>query len=769
MAAPSKNSAFPPYPTNNPHRSFPSQNHPSYTSQYHASAPTSAPATSPFTPSYDGIAELSPHVRGTYTSLSPHGAPLFNAELHAHQLSIQEKGLGYQYASLPSSSEEEETYGDFSPTYATAPTSSTATTPFSQTPEKNIRYPYYSTENQIWESGELFTPTSFAPYQDGRTSVTYHTTTSPSINTPTTIHKGQEKGGYYIGTPSTPPSPLHPHVSSPDLTTPTTEACARYRSALETPLTPLYFQPSSPVVTSPMSEGASEFGGVPVGEIENEEASEVVHRLMADQEGTSRFPASLTGWAGFETATGEENYTSPGRKGDELISPRTTTHTFPTQETPQYAETPSPLAPAYISPLTSPPVRRIYTNSNAYRTFVPPPGPSSPPPPAPRLPLPEPRYSEDYSFNPDDAHVERARQLLEEHMKNRWGSVLSANRALQSITGTSGMGSVNSSRAPVETAAATLMHIKNRVPPPRPLLPGFGTPMQAMQRMQAERAGRGRSLRVIYEEHFERPNVRAEELCSLSIHAVSGSFGSNNCNSGGSGGSGSGSQSGKLQNELLAHFTASESGPALQFVEINIPNPTGAYHRHPFERWAFFVIAIPMVCGPGGVDKGFVGSWERGSLFIAAPLREVGGEGKAVQDVLGDGRGCLRRDFVFGPGVAQRVEFWDKYGRWVDVGRGAGGEWLCAEVEGVEGRMEGWVGGEGVLEEGGRRDVERWGRVRRAMGGGVCRIVTRVFEREGRVEGGRRKEREGDGGDWEREGVRVVEGGSSVKKRRRER
>ncbi|OBT49586.1 hypothetical protein VE04_10238, partial [Pseudogymnoascus sp. 24MN13] len=411
-----------------------------------------------------------------------------------------------------------------------------------------------------------------------------------------------------------------------------------------------------------MSEAGSEFGGVQVGEVENKDASEVVHRLMADQEGTSRFPASLTGWTGFETPA-EEKSRQGGAEGEELISPRTTTtHTFKPQETPQYAETPSPLAPAHkhTSPLTSPPVRRTYQNSNAYRHFVPPPGPLSPLPPAPRLPLPEPRYSEDYSINADDLHVARARDLLEEHMKNRWGSVLSANQALQAITGTTGLGSsVNSSKAHMETAAATLMHIKNRVPQPRPLLPGFGTPMQAMQRVQAERGGRGRSLRVVYEEYFSRPGARAVELCSLSIHAVSGSFG----NSTSGGGGGHNSQPAKLQNELLAHFTASEGGTAIQFVEIDIPNPTGSYNRHPFERWAFFAIAVPMVCGPGGVDKGFVGSWERGSIFIAAPLREVAGEGKAVQDVLGDGRGCLRRDFVFGPGVAHRVEFWDKYGR----------------------------------------------------------------------------------------------------------
>ncbi|OBT47040.1 hypothetical protein VE00_02406, partial [Pseudogymnoascus sp. WSF 3629] len=679
MAAPSKNRAFPPYPANAPPRSFPPQYHPGYTPQYHSFAPKSATTTSPFSASYDGIAELSPHVRGTYTSPSPHGAPLFNAELHAHQLSLQEQDLSYQYSPSPSALSEEETYGDFSPTYATDPPSTARTTPLSQTPEYHLlSHPCHNTSPQTWESGELFTPTAFTGYHDERTPVNYLTTTSPTAATPTTIHQGQEKGGYYIGTPSTPPSPLHPHVSSPDLTTPTTEARARYRSVLETPLTPLYFQPSSPAVTSSMSEGGSSIGGVPVGEVENNEASEVVHRLMADQEGTSKFPTSLTEWTGFEIPTEEEKSgQGGGRKGDKLISPRTTTHTFPTQETPQYAETPSPLAPAYTSPITSPPVRRTYTNSNAYRNFVPPPNPSSPLPPAPHLPLPSPRYSEDYSINPDDANVARARQLLEEHMKNRWGSVLSANQALQSITGTTGLGGVNSSRAPVETAAATLMHIKNRVPPPRPLLPGFGTPMQVMERMQAERVGRVRSLRAIYEDYFSRPDAKAVELCSLSIHAVSGSFGNSS--------SGSCSpQPAKLQNELLAHFTASEGATAIQFVEIDIPNLMGGYHRHPFERWAFFVIAVPMVCGPGGVDRGFVGPWERGSMLIAAPLREVTGEGKVVQDVLGDGRECWRRDFVFGPGVAGRVEFWNKYGRWVDAGRGAGGKWLCAEVEGVE-------------------------------------------------------------------------------------
>ncbi|KFY70777.1 hypothetical protein V499_08956, partial [Pseudogymnoascus sp. VKM F-103] len=215
-------------------------------------------------------------------------------------------------------------------------------------------------------------------------------------------------------------------------------------------------------------------------------------------------------------------------------------------------------------------------------------------------------------INADDLHVARARQLLEEHMKSRWGSVLSANQALQAITGTTGLGSsVNSSKAHMETAAATLMHIKNRVPQPRPLLPGFGTPMQVMQRVQAERVGRGRSLRVVYEEYFSRPGARAVELCSLSIHAVSGSFG--NAISGGSGGSST--QPAKLQNELLAHFTASEGGTAIQFVEIGIPNPTGSYNRHPFERWAFFAIAVPMVCGPGGVDKGAGCPWGREGVF----------------------------------------------------------------------------------------------------------------------------------------------------------
>ncbi|KFZ03254.1 hypothetical protein V501_09400, partial [Pseudogymnoascus sp. VKM F-4519 (FW-2642)] len=344
MAAPSKNPAFPPYPANNPHRPFPSQNYPAYTSQYHASVPTSAPTTSPFPTSHDGLAELSHHGFGAYTSPSPHGVPLFNAELHAHQLNLQERDLSYQHTSSPSSSEEE-IYGDFSPTYATAPPSSTATTPFSQTPEYHLSHPCHNFPPQTWESGNPFAPSTFTPHHEERTPVTYLTTTSPTTSTPTPIHPGQQKGPAYIGTPSTPPSPLHPHISSPDLTTPTTEALARYRNAQDTPLTPLYYQ-TSPAVTSPVPEAGSEFGGVPVGEVENKDANEVVHRLMADQEGTSRFPASLTGWTGFEIPAGEENHTNPGREGEELISPRTTTtHTFKPQETPQYAETPSPLAP----------------------------------------------------------------------------------------------------------------------------------------------------------------------------------------------------------------------------------------------------------------------------------------------------------------------------------------------------------------------------------------------------------------------------------------
>ncbi|ELR06779.1 hypothetical protein GMDG_02217 [Pseudogymnoascus destructans 20631-21] len=596
MAAPSKNRASSPYTANNPHRSHPSQYHPAYTSQYHGSAPTSAPTTSPFAPS--------PHGRGTYISPSPHGIPLFNAELHAHQLSLQERDLSYQHTSSPSSSEE--TYGDFSPIYATAPPSSALTMPSSQTPQHHFTRPCHKPPRQTWETGNPFTPTTFAPYHEDGTPVAYFTTTSPiTTSTPAAIHQGQENGYHYIGTPSTPPSPLHPHISPLDLTTPTTEACARYRNAQDTPLTPFFFQATSPAVTAPRSEAGSEFSGVLVGEVGNKEASEVVHRLMADQKGTSRFPASLAGWNGFENPEEEKS----GQGGsEELISPCTTTHTFPAQETPQYAETPSPLAPAYTSPLTSPRVRRTYQNSNAYRHFVPPPGPLSPLPLAPRLPLPEPRYSEDYSINADDVHVARARQLLEEHMKNRWGSVLSANQALQFITGTD----AGSSRAPLETAAAALVHIKNRVPQQRPILPGFGTPMQSMQRMQAERAGRARSLRAIYDEYFSRPDARAVELCSLSIHAVSGSFGNSNRSSGSSSSGTPNCQPAKLKNELLAHFTASEGGAAIQFVEIDIPNPTGSYNRHPFERWAFFVIAVPMVCGPGGVDKGFVGSWERG-------------------------------------------------------------------------------------------------------------------------------------------------------------
>ncbi|KFY95794.1 hypothetical protein V498_03102, partial [Pseudogymnoascus sp. VKM F-4517 (FW-2822)] len=661
MAAPSKYRAFSPYPATTPHRSFPSQ-YPAYNPQYHAFAPTSAPNTSPFPTSYEDHAEPSPPAFGTYSRPSPHGLPLFNTELHAHQLKLQENSLSYQYSSSPSSSEGEN-YDSPSPTHTPFP-SSTPTAPSSQTPQHHPSHPCHSARSQPWDSPSQTealrypnTPTTFTAYNNG-TPVTYFTTTSPSVNTPIIVGKGALGG--YIGTPSTPPSPLYPFVSSPDLTTPTSETCERYRNAQGTPLTPLYFQTSSPIVTSPMSE-ASEFGGVLVKEVENEEASEEVRKLMADQEGKSKFPGSLRGWTGFENQDEEchteprglgdeqvsprtnrhdfgtqspdtEKWTSPGQTADELVSPRNNTHGFEIQETPLVVETPNTLAPA-ISPLTSPPVlRRTYSNSNAYRRFVQPPNPSSPIPSAPPLPLPEPRYSENYSINPHDANVARAHQLLEQHMKNRWSSVLSANNALQQITGTGGMSSASSSRAPAETAATTLMHIRTGEPRPRPLLPGFGTPTQLMERMQAERAGPVRPLRAIYEEYLMTPHARAEELCSLSLHAVSGSFGN-------TGGGGANLQPARLQNELLAHFNAVEGATALQFLEIDIANPTGAYNRHPFERWAVFVIALPMVCGPGGVDRGYVGGYERASMIIAAPLREVAVDGgKAVQDVLGDGR-----------------------------------------------------------------------------------------------------------------------------------
>ncbi|KFY89056.1 hypothetical protein V500_05973, partial [Pseudogymnoascus sp. VKM F-4518 (FW-2643)] len=386
MAAPSKQRAYSPYPANAPHRSFPPQYHTSYTSQYHASTPTSAPAISPFPPSYDGHAKLSPDVFGTYTSPSPHDLPLFNTELHAHQLSLQEKGLSYQQFYSPSSSEGE-TYGSSSPTYTPFPPNSTPTTPSPQTPQHHA---CHSTNHQPWaapnetaESSYPCTPTAFTGY-DESTPVHYLSTTSPATNTPILLNVGERQEGYYIGTPSTPPPPLYPHVSSPDLTTPTSAAIARYRNAQDnTPLTPLYFHVSSPVMTSPMSEG-SEFGGALVHEPENKEASEEVRRLMADREGRSRFPGSLGGWGGFETAVGEERMmpggggnelvsprntmhgfesqspavekrTTPGQAADEFVSPRTNSHGFETQETPLLAGTPTTLGPAYSSPLTSPP------------------------------------------------------------------------------------------------------------------------------------------------------------------------------------------------------------------------------------------------------------------------------------------------------------------------------------------------------------------------------------------------------------------------------
>ncbi|OBT66379.1 hypothetical protein VE03_04800 [Pseudogymnoascus sp. 23342-1-I1] len=790
MAAPSKRRAFSPYSADTGTRSLPPQ-YSTYSPRYQNTAPTSAPGISSFPRIYENQGELIPNASGTYTSPSPHHPHPFNAEQDAHQHSLQEQGLNYQHSSLSSPSEGE-TDDSSSPTHMPF-SSSTPTTPSSQTPQHHPNYPCHNTSSQLWDSphqtpefGYAGTPSASTAYDNG-TPVPYFITNSPGTGASTPVFDGQGPG--FIGTPSTPPSPLYPFYSSPDLTTPTSEACARYGNprhgnAHDSPFTPFYF---------PMS-GGSESGGALLKEVENHEASEEVHRLMADQEGSSKFPGLSREWAGFEMSDEErraapgddqvsprtntygfktqspaaERRTTPLQAAAEIISPRNNTPDFETRETPLFPLTPAPLAPAF-SPHTSPPLRRrVYSNSNAYRHFVQPPGPSSPLPPTPDLPLPEPRYSENYSINPYDANVARAHQLLEEHMKNRWSSVLSANSALQHITGTSGMGAASSSRAPLETAAMTLMHIKTGEPHPRPLLPGFSTPMQSMDRMQAERAGRVRSLRTIYEEYVLTPHARAEELCSLSIHAVSGFFG------GASSGGGANPQPARLQNELLAHFNAVEGGTALQFLEIDIANPTGAYNRQPFERWAFFVIALPMVCGPGGVDRGHVGNHEKASMVIAAPLREVVVDGgKAVQDVLGDGTACLRRDFVFGPGVATRVEFWDKYGRWLDVGERAVGEgraeWLCAEVEGVPGgRMEEWGGEcEAVVLEGVRRDVERWGRVRGAMQEGVCRIAIRVvdWERVEREERARKRKEgrwgEGEVGDWERVG------GSSVKKRRR--
>ncbi|KFY20526.1 hypothetical protein V493_07662, partial [Pseudogymnoascus sp. VKM F-4281 (FW-2241)] len=253
------------------------------------------------------------------------------------------------------------------------------------------------------------------------------------------------------------------------------------------------------------------------------------------------------------------------------------------------------------------------------------------------LPLPSPRYSEHYAINPYDADVARAHELLEAHMKNRWAGVLSANQALQDITGTSGGLGAGEGRDPVAAAKAATAAMGmdggdcglSRAP--RPLLPGFGTPMQVAQRMRDERVGKVRSLRAVYEEYVTLPHARAVDLSSLSIHAVSGFF------DGGNGGGNPQQPVTKMQNELLAHYTEVEGATSIQLLEVDMPNPTGGGNRHPFERWAFFVIAMPVLCGPGGVDMGFVGGHERASMMIAAPMSEVVVDGgKAVESgVLG--------------------------------------------------------------------------------------------------------------------------------------
>ncbi|KFX88082.1 hypothetical protein O988_09160 [Pseudogymnoascus sp. VKM F-3808] len=710
MAAPSEYRTFRPYPANALPSSFPSQYSDYTTAQWHASTPTSASTLTPA--SYEEQGELSPHVFGTYISPSSHDLPLFNTALHAHQFSLpKERCLDYQFGSSPPSSSSEANM-DSSPAYTPDPPSSTPTTPDLQ----SSHHPHEVSNKQTWVNSKARrTSSAFAAYNETR-PMGFLIPTSPNLTT--SIQGGR---GEHIGTPFTLPSPLYPYNFSPDLTTPTSSVLARFRNATTSPATPHYFENSSPVVISPIFDGNEFGGGEPLGLVpENQEASEEIRKLMADQKGTSTFPGSLARWTGFEGPPAIENQFTQGQGWNELVSPHNTSYHFESQETPLLAGTPSPLAAAF-SPFTSPPlVQRTYSDANAYRHFVPPPGPSSPLPRAPLLPLPEPRYSEHYSINPHDANVMRAHQLLEAHMKNRWGNVLSANRALQGITGTSGMGGnggVGFGAAPLETAATTLMHIQTGGPRPKPLHPGFSTPMSVMRRTQAEGKGRVRSLRSIYREYITQPQKRAAELCSLSIHAVSGSIASN---------SSPGLKDMKLRNELLGHFTAAKGGAILQLLEIDIANPTGTYNQDPFERWAFFVIGLPMVCGPGGADKGYVGEHERASMMIAAPLREVvTNNGKETQDVLSDGTACLRRDFVFGPGVTCRMEFWDKYSRWLDLGECAvldeKAEWLSAELdEAPEGGMETW-------EQGGRppqavvdavkKDVERWKRVKRAIEG----------------------------------------------------
>ncbi|KFY13137.1 hypothetical protein V491_06505, partial [Pseudogymnoascus sp. VKM F-3775] len=247
MVAPSKHHAFSIYSSNSPYRSFPPQ--------YHPSAPTSAPLTSP---RYYGTSKPTRNALGTSATPSSHGVNLFNEDVQKRgDFNSQDVDTRYQYAS-PSSADGGGTYID---TSATAPPSNTP----SQNPYQQ-QCQYYSPLNQPWNQAThaergYHTPSAFIPQCNENTPETYLTTTPPSTGLP----KGVQGGGY-IGTPSTPPPSEYPHISSPDLTTSTTEACACYRAAIETPLTPFY-PSSSPAVASPMS-GGSESGGVLVGECE---------------------------------------------------------------------------------------------------------------------------------------------------------------------------------------------------------------------------------------------------------------------------------------------------------------------------------------------------------------------------------------------------------------------------------------------------------------------------------------------------------------------
>ncbi|KFY28667.1 hypothetical protein V493_02812, partial [Pseudogymnoascus sp. VKM F-4281 (FW-2241)] len=308
MTPPSQHLVSSPFPANNPHCSFSPQNHPSYTSKNHASTPTRAPA---MPPSYNDIADLSPSVFGTY----PH---------NSQQLNLQEKDLSYQPSSSPTSSSSSDTQPGSSGIHTPFPPRSTPTTPSSHTPQHISKQQLWDSPIQIAEGGYPGTPTTFAAF-DGATPLSRLTTTSPSIRgTPIIPIVG---AGLYIGTPSTPPPPLTPP-----------------------------FVASSPVFNSPTSSCCSDFGGGAVGEEDGQHRTNwEMLRMMADREGDSKFPASLRKWMGFETPrAGREKRISSGRRGDELVSPRTNASGFETKSPSAEGNlTPGGRTDEHVSPCTN--------------------------------------------------------------------------------------------------------------------------------------------------------------------------------------------------------------------------------------------------------------------------------------------------------------------------------------------------------------------------------------------------------------------------------